>query len=112
MHVHGNNFCSREPTTQTHTGNVLILPDGRLGPPPPALFLLDGEGEDGDGNDGSRARRYIHYSARWHSLMVSPWGDVIAACDEGHAVVVAALDMNLVRETRKAIRRGGPICID
>jgi len=77
--------------------------DGRLEPSPLSTALSDQEGDDGDGNDGSRGRRYPHYSAWGHSSIVSPWGDVISTCDEGPAVVVADLNMNLVRKTRTAI---------
>jgi hypothetical protein len=36
-------------------------------------------------------------------LVVSPWGEMIATCDEGSVVVLADLNMNLVRETRTAM---------
>ncbi|KAL3798642.1 hypothetical protein ACHAW5_008397 [Stephanodiscus triporus] len=78
---------------------VLTASPARTPPPPPSLAL---SGEEGDDDDAG-GRKYPHYSAWGHSSVVSPWGDVIATCDEGPAVVVADLDMNLVRETRMAI---------
>jgi len=59
--------------------------------------------DEEDGCGGGEAKKYPHYSAWGHSSVVSPWGDVIATCDEGPAIVVADLDMNLVREMRTAI---------
>lgn len=35
-----------------------------------------------------------------HSMVVSPWGDVIAHCEEGEAVVLAEIDLDLLREVR------------
>ncbi len=47
--------------------------------------------------------KYPHYSAWGHSSVISPWGEVLATCDENPAVVVADLDMKKVYEMRKAI---------
>ncbi|KAL3822438.1 hypothetical protein ACHAXA_007445 [Cyclostephanos tholiformis] len=66
---------------------VLTASPARMPPPPPPH-------ED---------MKYPHYSAWGHSSVVSPWGDVIATCDEGPAVVIADLDMNLVSQMRAAI---------
>lgn len=35
-----------------------------------------------------------------HSMVVNPWGDVIAHCEEGEAVVLAEIDLDLLREVR------------
>lgn len=83
---------------------VLTASPARMPPPP----FPDEEGGCGGGGDdgpssGGEAKKYPHYSAWGHSSVVSPWGDVIATCDEGPAIVVADLDMNLVREMRTAI---------
>lgn len=47
--------------------------------------------------------KYPHYSAWGHSTAVSPWGEVIATCDEQPAMVVTDLDMTKVEEMRMAI---------
>ena len=47
--------------------------------------------------------KYPHYSAWGHSTAVSPWGEVLATCDEGPNLVVVDLDMSRVDETRAAI---------
>jgi omega-amidase len=69
--------------------------------------MLPPPDKDDDGSGGSdessRRMKHPHYSAWGHSSVVSPWGDVIATCDEGPAVVVADLDMNLVTQMRTAI---------
>jgi omega-amidase len=46
---------------------------------------------------------YPHYSAWGHSTAVSPWGEVIATCDEKENMVLADLDMSLADEMRKSI---------
>ena len=48
-------------------------------------------------------KKYPHYSAWGHSSVISPWGEVLATCDENPAVVVADLDMDKVNEMRMAI---------
>lgn len=48
-------------------------------------------------------QKYPHYSAWGHSTAVSPWGEVIASCDENPNVVVVDLDMKKVEEMRMAI---------
>jgi len=47
--------------------------------------------------------KYPHYSAWGHSTVISPWGEVVATCDEQPNMVVADLDMNKVDEMRIAI---------
>eukprot|EP00585_Thalassiosira_rotula_P011484 CAMPEP_0196139476 /NCGR_PEP_ID=MMETSP0910-20130528/6738_1 /TAXON_ID=49265 /ORGANISM="Thalassiosira rotula, Strain GSO102" /LENGTH=334 /DNA_ID=CAMNT_0041400205 /DNA_START=334 /DNA_END=1338 /DNA_ORIENTATION=- len=47
--------------------------------------------------------KYPHYSAWGHSTIISPWGEVVATCDEKPNVVVADLDMDKVEEMRMAI---------
>jgi len=46
---------------------------------------------------------YPHYSAWGHSTVVSPWGEIVATCDEKPGVVIADLDMNKVNEMRMGI---------
>ena len=46
---------------------------------------------------------YPHYTAWGHSTMVGPWGDVIATCEEGPALVVADLDLTKVAQIRQQI---------
>ena len=43
------------------------------------------------------------YQVFGHSSVVSPWGNVLATCDEGEAVVVSEIDLALVDEMRKQI---------
>lgn len=47
--------------------------------------------------------KYPHYSAWGHSTAVSPWGEVIATCDENPNVVLVDLDLDKVSEMRAAI---------
>ena len=47
--------------------------------------------------------KYPHYSAWGHSTVVSPWGEIVATCDEKPGVVIADLDMNKVNEMRMGI---------
>lgn len=69
---------------------VLTASPARTAPP---------EEEDGGGAGG----KYPHYSAWGHSTAVSPWGEVLATCDEGPNLVLVDLDMSRVDETRAAI---------
>jgi omega-amidase len=46
---------------------------------------------------------YPHYTAWGHSTVVSPWGEVVATCDEHEALVVADLDMSKVATMRQSI---------
>ena len=47
--------------------------------------------------------KYPHYSAWGQSTVVSPWGDVLASCDEKEAIVYCDLDMTKVDEMRQSI---------
>ncbi|KAL9190421.1 hypothetical protein ACHAXT_007632 [Thalassiosira profunda] len=47
--------------------------------------------------------KYPYYAAWGHSTAVSPWGEVVATCDEQPTMVLADLDMNKVDEMRMAI---------
>ena len=47
--------------------------------------------------------KYPHYSAWGHSTAISPWGEVIATCDENPNIVVTDLDMNEVAKMRMGI---------
>lgn len=49
------------------------------------------------------SKKYPHYSAWGHSTAVSPWGDVLATCDEKEHVVIVDLDMDKVEEMRAGI---------
>ena len=69
---------------------VLTASPARTAPP---------EEEDG----GGAGSKYPHYSAWGHSTAVSPWGEVLATCDEGPNLVLVDLDMSRVDETRAAI---------
>lgn len=79
-------------------GQCFVLTASPARTPPPE------EGNDEPLSSGKRVgTRHPHYSAWGHSSAVSPWGDVIATCDEGPALVIADLDMDLVVRMRTAI---------
>ncbi|KAL7471420.1 hypothetical protein ACHAXS_012482 [Conticribra weissflogii] len=75
--------------------------------PPPSENDDDDDDNAANNDDGSESiqkkKKYPHYSAWGHSTAVSPWGEVIATCDEKPAVVIADLDMEKVEEMRMAI---------
>mmetsp|Transcript_42709 Transcript_42709/g.62334 ORF Transcript_42709/g.62334 Transcript_42709/m.62334 type:complete len:217 (-) Transcript_42709:316-966(-) len=50
--------------------------------------------------------KYPHYTAWGHSTVVSPWGEVVATCEEGESLVVADLDVSKVKEMRMGIPTG------
>jgi omega-amidase len=50
--------------------------------------------------------KYPYYTAWGHSTVVSPWGDIVATCDEKEALVIADLDLNKVIEMRQSIPTG------
>lgn len=54
-------------------------------------------------DDENKKSKYPHYSAWGHSTVVSPWGEIVATCDEKPAMVVADLDMEKVEEMRMGI---------
>lgn len=56
-----------------------------------------------DKDAGDDESKYPHYSAWGHSTVISPWGEVVATCEEKPAVVLADLDMKKVEEMRMAI---------
>lgn len=47
--------------------------------------------------------KYPHYTAWGHSTVVSPWGEVVATCNENADIVIADLDMRKVDEMRQGI---------
>lgn len=47
--------------------------------------------------------KYPHYSVWGHSTAISPWGEVIATCNEEEHVVIVDLDMSKVEEMRESI---------
>lgn len=67
-------------------------------PTPSPSTIPDDNDVDVDPN-----KKYPHYSAWGHSSVISPWGEIIATCDETPAVVIADLDMDKVEEMRMAI---------
>lgn len=69
-------------------GQVFVLTASPARSPEPA------EGDEG---------KYPHYSAWGHSTCVTPWGEVLATCDEQEHVVICDLDMGLVDEMRQNI---------
>ncbi|KAL7547544.1 hypothetical protein ACHAWF_010828 [Thalassiosira exigua] len=75
-------------------GQCFVLTASPARSPPPA-------------DDGGNGAKYPHYSAWGHSTAVSPWGEVVATCDDEPAMVVADLDMAKVEEMRRAIPTGG-----
>ena len=70
--------------------------------PPSSSSTPDDDDADND-DDAVPTMKYPHYSAWGHSSVISPWGEVIATCDENPEIVMADLDMNKVTEMRMAI---------
>lgn len=101
--------------TQTYECKILIYPGAFNLTTGPAHWELLQRGRAVDGQcyvlTASPARlpppkeegKYPHYSAWGHSTAVSPWGEVIATCDENPNIVVVDLDMSKVAEMRLAI---------
>lgn len=81
---------------------VLTASPARMPIPPPSSTAPDDDDADND-DDAVPTMKYPHYSAWGHSSVISPWGEVIATCDENPAIVMADLDMNKVTEMRMAI---------
>ncbi|KAL3776129.1 hypothetical protein HJC23_011451 [Cyclotella cryptica] len=101
--------------TQVHQCKVLIFPGAFNLTTGPAHWELLQRARAVDGQcfvlTASPARaappeeeqKYPHYSAWGHSTAVSPWGEVMASCDENPNIVVVDLDMKKVAEMRMAI---------
>lgn len=103
--------------TQKHQCKILIYPGAFNLTTGPAHWELLARGRAVDGQcyvlTASPARmpapskaensKYPHYSAWGHSTVVSPWGEVVATCDEDPAMVIADLDMGKVKDMREAI---------
>lgn len=49
------------------------------------------------------ARALTHAQAWGHSTITGPWGNVIATCDRGDALVVGEVNMNWVADVRRRI---------
>jgi omega-amidase len=56
-----------------------------------------------DDNENDKGSPYPHYTAWGHSTAISPWGTVLATCDEDEALVLCDLDMELVKNMRQGI---------
>lgn len=83
---------------------VLTACAARSDPPPPVPeSAVNGDVDELDENGLAPPKVYPHYSAWGHSTAVSPWGEVVATCDEKPAMVLVDLDMNKVDEMRAAI---------
>ena len=52
---------------------------------------------------GGAARKYPHYTAWGHSIVVSPWGEVLAHAAEGEALLLLDLEMSRVEEVRASL---------
>jgi omega-amidase len=46
---------------------------------------------------------HTHTQAWGHSTITGPWGNVIATCDRGDALVVGEVNMNWVADVRRRI---------
>ena len=105
---------------QKHKCNVLIFPGAFNLTTGPAHWELLQKGravdnqcyvmtaapartEDPASGPGGKAGRYPHYSSWGHSMVVSPWGDVVANSDEKEALVIADIEIEKVREMRRGI---------
>jgi omega-amidase len=51
----------------------------------------------------SSSSPYPAYTAWGHSTAVSPWGEILATCDEHEALVVCELDLEKVASMRQSI---------
>ena len=51
----------------------------------------------------SSSSPYPTYTAWGHSTAVSPWGEILATCDEHEALVVCELDLEKVASMRQSI---------
>ncbi len=73
-------------------------------PPPPSPCKNDSEVcNNNDDNNVSTTKEYPHYSAWGHFSIISPWGVVLATCDDKPAIMIADLDMMEVTKMRMAI---------
>ncbi|TYZ65353.1 hypothetical protein PybrP1_012677 [[Pythium] brassicae (nom. inval.)] len=52
------------------------------------------------------------YQAWGHSSVISPWGDVVATCGHGEAIVYAEIDLEKVDEMRRNIPTGSQTRLD
>ena len=66
-------------------------------------YVLTASPARSDPPDETDENKYPHYAAWGHSTAVSPWGEVIATCDEKENVVIVDLDMSKVEEMRQSI---------
>ena len=55
-----------------------------------------------DAKDDAKAK-YPHYTAWGHSTVISPWGNVVATCDEQEALVICDLELDDVATMRQSI---------
>ena len=105
---------------QKHQCNVLIFPGAFNLTTGPAHWELMQRGravdnqcyvvcaapartEDPATREGGKPGRYPHYTSWGHSTVVSPWGEVVAKCDEREALVIADIDIEKVKEMRQGI---------
>ena len=82
---------------------VLTASPARMPAPAPSTTTDKDDSNAIRSDDHETIKKYPHYSAWGHSSAISPWGEVIATCDEQPAMVIADLDMNKVKEMRLAI---------
>lgn len=54
-------------------------------------------------SNGGKPGRYPQYTSWGHSTVVSPWGEVVAKCDEREALVIADIAIEKVKEMRQGI---------
>lgn len=89
-------------------GQCYVLTASPARMPPPTSTHDNYHNDDDHKHDKAddscaRKKEYPHYSAWGHSSVISPWGTVIATCNEGPDIVIADLDMNEVTKMRMAI---------
>jgi len=83
---------------------VLTASPARMPPSSPTITTtVEENAGDSHYEIETSSKQYPHYSAWGHSSIISPWGEVIATCDENPAIVIADLDMDKVEEMRMSI---------
>ncbi len=82
---------------------VLTASPARMPLPSSTTTAVEENADNSNNEIDTSSKQYPHYSAWGHSSIISPWGEVIATCDENPAVVIADLDMDKVEEMRMSI---------
>jgi omega-amidase len=84
---------------------VIAVSPARMASPSTTNNGSDDTNDDDDNTTttSTTTKVYPPYYAWGHSSIISPWGTVIATCNEEPTIIVADLDMNEVRQMRNSI---------